>query len=234
MKKEIAILSGAGVIALSILGGFYMHAKINGGSDSAFVDPDSMFSGRPIAKEEYLVGEGKKKVVLVEYSDMECPFCKKLHVETMQDIYKNYSDKIDVVFRHFPLPFHKKAPIEAVATLCARDIGGQKAYRDYIEKIYETTNGNDSLDLSTLPKMATAIGLDVNTFNSCMSNASSTADKFAQVQADTQDGVEVGVQGTPNVFVLIKNGDSYNILTIINGARDYKYVSKVIDQALKQ
>ena len=61
-----------------------------------------------------------------------------------------------------------------------------------------------------------------------------TSTYAAQVQLDLNDGLEVGVQGTPNAYVLIKqdNGE-YRILTVINGARDEKYVSRVIDQALK-
>ena len=232
--KNISILIGAAIIGLSILGGFYLNNKMGNGSKNDFVDPDSFFSGREFKKEEFLIGSGSKKVILLEYSDLECPFCKKLHIDTMQEIYKNYGSKVDIAFRHFPLPFHKKAKTEATATLCARDIGGQQAYKNYIGKIYEKTQGNDSLDLNTLPDIAKEMGLDVTSFNSCMSNASSSETKLALIESDIQDGISAGVEGTPNVFVLIKDGQDYKKFTIINGARDYKYVSKVIDQALKQ
>ena len=84
--------------------------------------------------------------------------------------------------------------------------------------------------MNLLPKFAEELGLNVNTWNNCM--ASSTY--AAQVQLDLNDGLEVGVQGTPNAYVLIRDkSGEYRILTVINGARDIKYVSRVIDQAIK-
>jgi predicted DsbA family dithiol-disulfide isomerase len=98
-----------------------------------------------------------------------------------------------------------------------------------ISKIFTETQGNDSLDPASLTKFANELNLDINKWSACM--ASSTY--ATQVQLDTNDGLEVGVQGTPNAYVLIKEDNEYRILTVINGARDEKYVSRVIDQALK-
>ncbi len=222
----LAILLGALLIAATIL----YSGKINNTSNTSFVDPDTMFSGRELKQEELVVGNLKNKVIVLEYSDLECPFCKKFHTETMNDIYKKYEGQIGFAFRHFPLTFHKKAPKEAEATLCAREQGGQTAYKNYISKIFETTNGNDSLDLSLLPKFAEELKLDVSKWNNCMT----TGTYATQVQLDLNDGLEVGVQGTPNAYVLVReNTGEYRILTVINGARDIKYVSRVIDQAIK-
>lgn len=221
-----AILLGALIIGAAIL----YSGKMSTENNSTFIDPDTIFSGRELKSEELLAGNLKNKVVVLEYSDLECPFCKKFHTETMNNIYTKYSGKVSFAFRHFPLTFHKKAPKEAEATLCARELGGQVVYKNYITKIYETTNGNDTLDPALLPKFASELGLDINKWNSCM--ASSTY--AGQVQLDLSDGLEVGVQGTPNAYVLIKqDSGEYRILTVINGARDEKYVSRVIDQALK-
>lgn len=221
-----AVLLGALIIGAAIL----YSGKMSTENNSAFVDPDTIFSGRELKSEELLAGSLKNKVVVLEYSDLECPFCKKFHTETMNNVYTKYAGKVSFAFRHFPLTFHKKAPKEAEATLCAREQGGQTAYKNYISRIFETTNGNDSLDLNLLPKFAEELGLDTNKWNNCMA----TSTYAAQVQLDLNDGLEVGVQGTPNAYVLIKqdNGE-YRILTVINGARDEKYVSRVIDQALK-
>lgn len=222
----IAIIAGAIIIAAAIL----YSGKLNKNNDTSFVDPDTMFSGRELKQEELVVGDLKSKVIVLEYSDLECPFCKKFHVDTMNSIYEKYNKEVGFAFRHFPLTFHKKAPKEAEATLCAREQGGQKAYKNYISRIFETTNGNDSLDLNLLPKFAEELGLDTNKWNNCMA----TSTYAAQVQLDLNDGLEVGVEGTPNAYVLIKqDNNEYRILTVINGARDEKYVSKVIDQALK-
>ncbi len=222
----LAITTGAIIIAIAII---YSFAGNNYVKNTNFIDPDTIFSGRELKQEEFMIGNKNRKVILVEYSDLECPFCKKFHVETMENIYSKYKDSIGIAYRHFPLSIHKKAPKESEATLCVRSIGGNDAYKAYITKIFETTNGNDSLELSSLEQMAKDLGVDRNKWNNCM--ASSTY--AAAVQEDLSDGLEVGVQGTPNTFVLINEGREYRILTVINGARDEKYVSKVIDQALK-
>lgn len=233
-SNSMAIVLGSLIIAGSILLGFKMFGGV-GPSSAGFVDPDSIYSGEAIKQEELLYGKGDKKIIMVEFSDLECPFCKQLHSQTLGDVYKNYGDKIDIAFKHFPLPFHKKAPHEAIATMCARDIGGQVAYRNMIEKIYDVTQGNDSLDVSKLPEYAKSVGVDTDKFNSCLANASSTAEKQAQIEKDIADGVSAGVNGTPGTLVLVKQNDgSYRILTRIEGARDYKYFAKVLDQALKQ
>lgn len=224
----LSIITGSLIIASSIVFAFYSPGNRN--ESQKFVDPDSMFLGREFKEEEFVIGSNKNKVILVEYSDLECPFCKKFHTETTKEIYEKYDDQMGIVYRHFPLPFHKKAGKEAEATMCAREQGGQDVYRNYISKIFENTNGNDSLDHALLPTFAADLGLDVNKWVSCM--ASSTY--ASQVNADLEDGQLAGVQGTPNTFVLIKNdNDEYEILTKIEGARNVKYVSAVIDQALK-
>jgi protein-disulfide isomerase len=221
----MSIIIGSIIIAGAIL----YSGKMNTGNNSEFIDPDTIFSGRELKEEELLSGNLKNKVIVLEYSDLECPFCKKFQIETMQNISKKYEGKVGFAFRHFPLTFHKKAPKEAEATLCARELGGQNAYRGYISKIFTETQGNDSLDPASLTKFANELNLDINKWSACM--ASSTY--ATQVQLDTNDGLEVGVQGTPNAYVLIKEDNEYRILTVINGARDEKYVSRVIDQALK-
>jgi protein-disulfide isomerase len=223
----LSIVIASLFIALAIFLGF----KNMGASkaETSFTDPDSLFSGRELKQEEFVIGGVNDKVVLVEYSDLECPFCKKFHTETMEKIYEKYAGKISIAYRHYPLPFHKRAPKEAEATLCARELGGQKVYKNYISKIFEKTGGNDTLDPEDLNTIATGLGLSLADFKNCVSSGKYAA----QVEADLADGADVGVQGTPNTFVLLKEGADYKILTMINGARDEKYVSKVIDQALK-
>lgn len=232
-NNNLGIITGAIILAAAIIYSFAGNKYSQNANfvdpDTVFVDPDTIFSGRELKQEEFMIGNKNRKVVLVEYSDLECPFCKKFHVETMEKIYSKYKDSIGIAYRHFPLSIHKKAPKESEATLCVRSIGGNDTYKAYITKIFETTNGNDSLEFSSLEQIAKDLGVDRNKWNTCMASSTYTA----AVQEDLTDGLEVGVQGTPNTFVLINEGREYKILTVINGARDEKYVSNVIDQALK-
>ncbi len=227
LSVALSIIIASLFIALAIFLGFKNMGVSK--TETSFTDPDSLFSGRELKQEEFVIGEVNDKVVLLEYSDLECPFCKKFHTETMDKIYEKYAGKISIAYRHYPLPFHKRAPKEAEATLCARELGGQVVYKNYISKIFELTGGNDTLDPESLNTTATGLGLNVTDFKNCVSSGKYAA----QVEVDIADGGDVGVQGTPNTFVLLKDGNDYKIITMINGARDEKYVSKVIDQALK-
>jgi protein-disulfide isomerase len=220
-----AILISGLLIAGSII---FTHFDTRGGS--GFVDPDSLFAGRNLKTEEFYSGSTNSKIILLEYSDLECPFCKKFHNETMVKIREDYKDKLAIAYRHFPLEFHKKAPKEAEAALCAREQGGRGAYFDFMSKIFEITPANDGLDFALLPGIAKESGVkNIEEWQKCLDG-----NNYASyVQSDLEDGAAAGVQGTPNTFVLAKDGDGYKIITVINGARDYKYVSNVLDQAIK-
>lgn len=224
----LMVVLGSIIIGLFILAGAFIMR--GGSSANDFVDPDKIFMGREFKDEEFTQGSSKNKIVFVQYSDTECPFCKKFHEETISKIEADpkYST-IGMAYRHYPLPFHTKAPKEAEGTLCARELGGQKAYREYLDTIFTDTPANNGLDESEIPKIAGKIGLDVAKFTECLNSG-----KYAQqVQDDLADGSSVGVTGTPNSLVMIKTDAGYRILARIDGARDLKYVSAILDQALK-
>lgn len=228
LTTQLAILLGSIIIAGTLL--FGMKNFMGNTSSNGFVDPDSIFSGRELKNEEFLIGKSGAKVILLEYSDLECPFCKKLHLDTMKDIEQKYASTVAFAYRHFPLDFHTKAPKEAEGALCARELGSQAKYKAFLDTIFEITPGNNQLDPKVLNETAKSLGLDEAKFAECLNSG-----KYAQqVKDDLQDGVDVGVQGTPHMLVLTKqsNGE-YKILTTISGARDAKYVSKVLDQAIK-
>lgn len=222
------------VIAATIIGIFILASAFvlrgSAGSNSEFVDPDKIFMGRDFKNDEFTYGSNKNKIIFLQYSDTECPFCKKFHEEVISKLEGDakYSS-IAMAYRHYPLPFHTKAPKEAEATLCARELGGQDGYRKYIDAIFTKTPANNGLDEAELPKIATSVGLDTTKFTECLSSG-----KYAQaVQDDLSDGNSVGVTGTPHSMVLVKTDNGYRIIARVEGARDYKYVTAVLDQVLK-
>lgn len=225
----LMVIIGSMIIGAFILAGAFIM-RGGSGNSAEFVDPDKIFMGREFKNEEFTQGSTKNKVLFVQYSDTECPFCKKFHEETIAKIETDpkYSS-IAMAYRHFPLPFHLKAPKEAEATLCAREQGGQKGYRDYLDTIFTDTPANDGLDPAELPKIATKIGLDAAKLTECLNSGKYTQ----QVQDDLADGSTVGVTGTPNSLVMIKTDTGYRILARIDGARDVKYVQAILDQAIK-
>lgn len=164
-----------------------------------------------VSQSEHLRGNPEAKIVLVDYSDLECPFCKMFHW-SMQEIMKKYSDQIAWVYRHYPLDcnggttpgcraLHPKARKEAEASECVAELGGNDKFWQYIDKIFEVTPSNDGLDLAELPKIAKEIGIDETAFNACLASGRSAA----RVQADSDNGDKIGIDGTPFVVLLAPN-----------------------------
>ena len=130
------------------------------------------------------------------------------------------------VYRHFPIKnLHSRAPKEAEATECAYELGGNQAFWNYIDKLFETTNSNDSLDPSELPKIAVAVGLDAVAFNNCLSSGKYT--EF--VNKSIEEAVKSGARGTPYSIIISKGGEEK---AVINGAEPIEMVKAKIDALL--
>lgn len=181
----------------------------------------------PITSKDHIRGNPDAPVKIVEYSDTECPFCKRFH-PTMQQVMDDYGDSGQVawVYRHFPLDsLHKKARKEAEATECAADQGGNDKFWSYLDRLMEVTPANDGLDPAELPKIAQYVGLDVAKFNECLASG-----RFAdKVEEDTQNAMATGGNGTPWSIVVGKDGKKYPL----SGAQPYASVKQLIDIALK-
>lgn len=187
--------------------------------------PTQQLSLDPIKDTEHIIGTSKAKVIIVEYSDTECPFCKVFH-ETMRKITSEYSTKdVSWVYRHFPLPMHTKAPQEALATECAAKLGGNERFWQYINRIFELTPSNNGLDGAVLPQIAAEIGLDETAFATCLADTSMRT----IVEKDAAGGTKAGVSGTPHSLIVVKD----QVVGIINGAQPYESVKAQIDEALK-
>ena len=183
---------------------------------------------KAISSADHIRGNPNAKVKVIEFSDPECPFCKRFH-DTMNKIIGEYgkSGQVAWVYRHFPLDaIHSKARKESEALECANEQGGSAKFWAYLDRLFEVTPSNDGLDLAELPKIAEYAGLDKIKFNECL-----TSGKYAKrVADDLADGVKSGAQGTPYSVVIATNGKKF----VINGALPYANVKAVIDQALAE
>lgn len=188
----------------------------------------SMENIRPIRSGDHILGNPDAPVKLVEFSDTECPFCKRFH-PTMQRLIREYGTKGQVawVYRHFPLDrIHSKARKEAEATECANELGGNQKFWDYVDRLFEVTPSNNNLDLAELPKIAEYVGLDVTKFNTCLNSG-----KYAQhIQEGLDDAIRSGGTGTPYNIVIAANGKKFDI----TGAQPYSAVKSIIDIALQE
>jgi protein-disulfide isomerase len=159
------------------------------------------------------LGPDNAKITIVEFSDFQCPFCRRFHADTYHALLDAYPGQIRFVYRNLPLTsIHPNAMPAAIASLCAND---QNAYWDFNEKLFD----NDTLDEATYIKYAADLGLDVNTFKTCLTSGSH--DEF--IKQDMDFSLNLGVQSTPTFFV--------NGLAIV-GAQPLSNFKQLIDKEL--
>lgn len=180
-----------------------------------------------------VLGDKNAKVTILEFSDYECPFCKRHFDQTFPELKKNYIDtgKAKLVFRNYPLPFHEPmASVEANGALCAREQGGDVAYYKIHDEIFKkTTSNGNGLSKDQLWAIALEQGLNVDNFKACVE-----AEKYkATITKDTADGAAAGVSGTPSFFVGKSDPSGTFEGKILVGAQPYSAFQPVIDEALK-
>jgi protein-disulfide isomerase len=152
--------------------------------------------------DDAVLGDRKKaKVAIVEFSDYECPFCKKFHQDTFDKLVKEYVDtgKAVIAFRDFPLSFHDPiATTEAAVAECVRKEKGDKAYFSFSKAIYEGTQANGKgLGDGKLDELIRKAGANPASVNAC---AGSDAVK-QEIAKDIEDGSKAGITGTPSFIV---------------------------------
>ncbi len=178
----------------------------------------------PVSAKDHLLGSRSAEIIIVEYSDIECPFCKIFH-NTMNQIMKDYDGQVAWVYRHLPIPqLHSKAIKEAEATECVAELGGNLAFWQYLDKLFETTGSNDSLDLAQLPILAKAVGVNEQAFNTCLSSGKYTE----AVKASAAEGFASGARGTP-FSIIMKDGKQVGS---INGAEPLANIKAKLDAIL--
>ncbi|MEK7543205.1 MAG: DsbA family protein [Patescibacteria group bacterium] len=195
--------------------------KVNNGQNEKVFE-----NVKPVSAEDHIWGNADAPVKIVEFSDMECPFCKKFH-ETMNQVMEEYAGKIALVYRHFPLDeLHPKARKEAIATECANKLGGNDKFWAYLNRLMDITPSNNGLDLAELPKIAQYVGLDAVKFNACLE--SGEYDKY--IADNVADAVNSGGRGTPYSIVIAQNSKKF----LISGAQPYEFVKSIINRALAE
>ncbi len=191
------------------------------------VEENKVGEVKPVTAADHILGDPNAPVKLIEFADLECPFCKRFHT-TLKQLMDEFGKegKLAVVYRHFPLDsIHTKARKEAQAIECAATLGGNAKFWEYVDEIFKITPSNDRLDLAELPKIATRVGLNETSFEECLA-AGKDKDK---IENQLQDAIRSGGQGTPWSIVVNKAGKKFPI----NGALPYETVKAIIEEALK-
>jgi protein-disulfide isomerase len=197
-----------------IAGGIYLSNKGKTPVVNTNIVQQSDIVINPVSSTDHILGDPNAPIVLVEFSDTECPYCKMFQT-TMQTVMSTYGKdgKVAWVYRHFPLDsLHSKSRKEAEATECANEFGGNTAFWKMLDTIYTETPSNNGLDAAKLPEFAKTAGVDVTKFNACLASGKYTN----LVEADLQDGIKAGAQGTPYNVLILKNKLSSDAESTIN------------------
>jgi protein-disulfide isomerase len=154
---------------------------------------------RVSAERDHIYGNPDARISLIEYSDFECPYCKRFHPTAKQAV-DAYEGKVNWVYRHFPLDFHNPlAQKEAEATECANEVGGNDGFWRYADALYERTRSNgQGFPIDGLVPLAGELGLDQARFAECFESARHAR----RVKEDLEEGKSIGISGTPGNVLL--------------------------------
>jgi protein-disulfide isomerase len=161
----------------------------------------------------YSIGPADAPITIVEFSDYQCPFCRRWHDEVYEPLLAAYPGQIKLVYRNLPLTsIHPDALSAAEAAMCA---GEQDAYWPYHEKLFSS----ESFGGQIYTQYAQELSLDIDSFQACLNDH-----KYqAAIQADSDFAIDLGIQSTPTFFI--------NGLAIV-GAQPLDVFKQVIDKEL--
>lgn len=245
----LSIIIAGGMIAISLYVVNSSKAATAGGT------PTVAEEIRGVQDDDHIRGNPNADIVIVEYSDTECPFCKQFH-ETMKRVIEEYGadGKVAWVYRHFPIPsLHPKAPKQAEALECAAEQGGNEVFWKYTDKLYATTASNNALDIGVYNTPEDIpVGQDGKPWYTEKTPRSTTdagqlsdfakelgldvarfedclkSGKYAsRIETDVNEVVAAGGGGTPH-SIMIVDGEQVPI----EGAQPYDVVKGLIDSML--
>ncbi|MFT5849416.1 MAG: protein-disulfide isomerase [Patiriisocius sp.] len=182
---------------------------------------------RPIDENDHILGNPNAPIVIVEYSDFDCPFCKNFH-ETMNSILADYGSTGQVawVYRQFPIEqLHPNAPQIALASECVANLGGNESFWKFADLIFGERGTNEPTNMTQIGSYAAQSGVNQTAFESCLASG----ELQSLVEEDLQDGVAAGIQGTPHSIVLVGGQQG-----VISGAQPYEAVKQIVETLLSQ
>lgn len=240
VSTPVAILIGSLIISLAILinGGIIRFKGLTAKPTTSPTQqlPQATPSDSSLAKvsidDDPILGDKNAKLTIVEFSDYECPFCKRSFEQLLPQLKKNYIDtgKLRLVYRDLPLSFHQNAHKEAEAAECARAQGGDRVYFEYHDQMFtETTSNGTGLSLDQLPVIAQNLGLNVSQFQQCLDSG----EYKDEVDKDIADAEKAGATGTPTWFIGKTTDNKEMEGTRIVGAQPFSAFQPVIDNLLK-
>lgn len=180
----------------------------------------------PVSADDHILGDPNAPIKIIEYSDLECAYCRKFHA-TMKQIMSVYGADGTVawVYRHFPIvELHPNAPRLAEASECVAELGGNDAFWKFVDGVFTAPSPNGKFDMTRLNAVAAVAGVPVQDFETCLASGrhqEKVARQFAQARA-------AGGEGTPHNIVVAAGAQPIPV----PGAQPYATLSSIIKTLL--
>lgn len=213
LSTPIAILISGVVIALAIV--YVGTAKtLPAAQDLPTEEP--LAEVRAPGAEDHVYGSREAELVLIEYSDFECPFCSRIH-DTLRSIVDEGGGEIAWVYRHFPLTaIHQEALPSAIASECVAVLAGEEAFWHFSTLLFAN---QAKLGEELYSEAAESLGIEKSRFSACFA-----AGDEAGIRADYEEAIAAGGQGTPFVIIRRKDGEA----AAFSGALPREYIEQMI------
>jgi len=215
----LAIIVGGVIVA----GALYFSMAKSPTTDLTIGNPALM---QPIRASDHILGNPAAKVMIVEYSDFDCEFCKSFH-ETLHQLVANEGAKGEVawIFRQFPLSeIHPNALSHAKAAECAAEVGGNDAFWRFADILY----ANQPVDPKKYGVLAKAAGIPGDAFATCYASESASAPLTERIRSDRQNALDMGADGTPFSIIVITGRPPI----VMSGAYSFDAAKQLIDESL--
>lgn len=225
MDKRSTLLVPVAIVIAGVLLAFGIYFA-RGGSNPVPTGDVSLV--RPISPDEHLVGNPEAKVTVVEYSDIDCTYCKEFQA-TMTQIMADYAAEGTVAwaYRHFPLVnAHPYAAKHAEAAECVAALGGNDRFFRFIDALQAAAPGSMQFDPNNYAQVVGDLGVSESDFAACLSGGT----MIPKVTADFDNAIEAGASGSPYIVLLVKGSDPI----AVSGALPYDAMRRIIDEALKK
>jgi len=145
----------------------------------------------------HVKGPENAPVALIVYNDFECSYCKVFHLRLLPVIERAYGDRISIEYRHFPLPRHPKALVEAEASECVARQLGEAGFWKFVDAMFVATPSDNGFELSRLPGVAVSVGADHDAYMQCMADEGGRETVLSHINAGVADDIDV----TPTIVI---------------------------------
>jgi protein-disulfide isomerase len=224
----LAIIIGFMLIAIAIFftsGGKSAPKLV--AEDAATTTPALTGVPRQVDESDYIKGNPNAPILIVEYSDYDCPYCKQYHT-TLKQIMDEYgvNGRVAWVYRQFPIgQLHPNSPKISEAALCVGSLGDSNAFWTFSDLVFEEREFDEPTNPVKLPDYAVTAGVDRAAFEACVSSG-----KMADpVRKSVEDAFNIGARGTPYTVIMVGSEQA-----VVNGAQSYETVKSILDNLISQ